>query len=197
MRRSDAERFFLAGLLTRSSASNPSTTPQRKLRIYAMRSPLSVSLRIRFGIVGCDVLRNTSKDWTVVDGIAAMAENAGASCDVFWAPWHPRHVASTNRFPAAGSPTNWPKAMATLDRRRGALHADERTGMIGAPFGANVFTRHSPDTGHFRAETAALDGCWQPRTARTRALSAAPRRSERGLSWRQLDLGTLSHEPRL
>ena len=28
-------------------------------------------------MVGCDVLRNTSKDWTVVDGIAAMAENAG------------------------------------------------------------------------------------------------------------------------
>ena len=42
-----------------------------------------MSLRIRFGMVGCDVLRNTSKDWTVVDGIAAMAENAGALCDVF------------------------------------------------------------------------------------------------------------------
>ena len=34
-------------------------------------------------MVGCDVLRNTSKDRAVVDGIAAMAENAGALCDVF------------------------------------------------------------------------------------------------------------------
>ena len=42
-----------------------------------------MSLRIRFGMVECEVLRNTSKDWTVVDGIAAMAENAGASYDVF------------------------------------------------------------------------------------------------------------------
>ena len=88
MRWSGAERFLLAGRLTPSSASNPNTTPQRKLKIYAITSPLSASLRIRFGIVGCDVLRNTSKDWAVVDGIAAMAENAGALCDVFWAPWH-------------------------------------------------------------------------------------------------------------
>ena len=29
-------------------------------------------------MVGCDVLRNTSKDRAVVDGIAEMAENAGA-----------------------------------------------------------------------------------------------------------------------
>jgi len=42
-----------------------------------------VSLSIRFGMVGCDVLRNTSKDRAVVDGIAAMAENAGALCDMF------------------------------------------------------------------------------------------------------------------
>ena len=113
---------------------------QRKLKIYAIRSPLSVSLRIRFGMVGCDVLRNTSKDWAVVDGIAAMAENAGALRDVFWAPWHLRHVASANCFPAAGSPTCWPNAMAMLDRRSGALHADERTHTIGAPFGANLLT---------------------------------------------------------
>src|SRR5271165_6235774 len=91
-------------------------------------------------MVGCDVLRNTSKDFAVVDGIAAMAENAGALCDVFWAPWHPRHVASANCFPAAGSPTCWPKAMAMLARMSGALHADERTHIIGAPFGANLFT---------------------------------------------------------
>ena len=45
-----------------------------------------MSLNIRFGMVGWDVLRNTSKDLAVVDGIAAMAENAGALCDVFWAP---------------------------------------------------------------------------------------------------------------
>jgi hypothetical protein len=51
-----------------------------------------VPLSIRFGMVGCDVLRNTSKDWAVVDGIAAMAENAGALCDRLWGPWHPRHV---------------------------------------------------------------------------------------------------------
>src|SRR5271165_3171123 len=123
-----------------SSALNPNTTPQRKLKIYAIRSSLSVSLRIRFGMVGCDVLRNTSKDFAVVDGIAAMAENAGALCDVFWAPWHPRHVASANCFPAAGSPTSWPNAMAMLARRSGALHADQRTDSITLPFGANVFT---------------------------------------------------------
>src|SRR5271166_141824 len=87
-----------------SSASNPNTTPQRKLKIYAIRSSLSVSLRIRFGMVGCDVLRKTSKDCAVVDGIAAMAENAGALCGPL-APWHPRHVASANCFPAAASPT--------------------------------------------------------------------------------------------
>ncbi len=45
-----------------------------------------MSLNIRFGMVGWDVLRNTSKDLAVVDGIAATAENAGALCDVFWAP---------------------------------------------------------------------------------------------------------------
>ena len=39
-------------------------------------------------MVGCDVLRNTSKDFAVVDGIAAMAENVGAFRDVVWAPWH-------------------------------------------------------------------------------------------------------------
>src|SRR5208283_2643472 len=133
---SDAEGFLHAGRLTPSSASNPNTTPQRKLKIYAIRSPLSVPLSIRFGMVGCDVLRNTSKDWAVVDGIAAMAENAGALCDVFPAPWHPRHVASANCFPAVGSPTCWPKAMAMLARRSAALHADERTGIIGAPFDA-------------------------------------------------------------
>ncbi len=43
-------------------------------------------LSIRFGLVGCDVLRNTSKDWAVVDGIATMAENAGALCDAFLSP---------------------------------------------------------------------------------------------------------------
>src|SRR5208282_3587788 len=78
-----------------SSASNPNTTPQRKLKIYAIKSPLSVPLRIRFGMVGCDVLRNTSKDWAVVDGIAAMAENAGALCDVFPAPWHPSSLSDS------------------------------------------------------------------------------------------------------
>ena len=62
----------------------------------------------------------------MVDGIAAMAENAGALRDVFWVPWHTRHVASTNVFPEAGSPTCWPKAMAMLARRSGALHANER-----------------------------------------------------------------------
>ena len=82
MRWSDVERFFLAARLALSSASKPNMTPQRKLKIYAIRSPLSVPLRIRFGIVGCDVLRNTSKDWAVVDGIAAMAENEGALGDV-------------------------------------------------------------------------------------------------------------------
>ena len=56
--------------------------PQRKLIIYAIRLALSVLLSIKFGIVGCDVLRNTSKDRAVVDGIAAMAENAGAVRDV-------------------------------------------------------------------------------------------------------------------
>ena len=132
--------FLLAWRLTLSSASNPNRIPQRKLKIYATRSPLSVPLRIRFGIVGCDVLRNTSKDWAVVDGIAAMAENVGALRDVFWAPWHSRHVASANCFPAAGSPTCWPKAMPMFTKRSGALHADERTGIIGASFGANVFT---------------------------------------------------------
>src|SRR5271166_5883297 len=91
-------------------------------------------------MVGCDVLRNTSKDWAVVDGIAAMAENAGALSDVFWAPWHSRHLPSANCFPAAGSPTSWPKAIVIFARRSGALHADERTGIIGAPFGASVFT---------------------------------------------------------
>jgi hypothetical protein len=90
-------------------------------------------------MVGWDVLRNTSKDLAVVDDIAAMAENAGALCEVFWGPWHLRHVASANRFPAAGSPTCWPKAKAMLARRSGALHANERTGIIGAPFGANIF----------------------------------------------------------
>src|SRR5271165_1896196 len=94
---SDAEGFLHAGRLTPSSASNPNTTPQRKLKIYAIRSPLSVPLRIRFGIVGCDVLRNMSKDWAVVDGIAAMAENAGAFCDAFWAPWHSRHLPRITR----------------------------------------------------------------------------------------------------
>jgi hypothetical protein len=81
-------------------------------------------------MVGWDVLRNTSKDLAVVDDIAAMAENAGALCEVFWGPWHLRHVASANRFPAAGSPTCWPKAKAMLARRSGALHANERTGII-------------------------------------------------------------------
>jgi hypothetical protein len=76
----------------------------------------------------------------VVDGIAAMAENVGALRDVFWAPWHSRHVPSANCFPAAGSPTCWPKAMPMFAKRSGALHADERTGIIGASFGANVFT---------------------------------------------------------
>ena len=90
-------------------------------------------------MVGCDVLRNTSKDFAVVDGIVAMAENAGALCDVFWVPWHTRHVASANCFPETGSPTCWPMAMAMLVRRSGALHANERTVIIGAPFGANVF----------------------------------------------------------
>ena len=83
---SDAKRFLLAERLTLSSPPNPNTTPQRKLKIYAIRSPLSVPLRIRFGMVGCDVLRNTSKDWAVVDDIAAMTENAGALRDVFLRP---------------------------------------------------------------------------------------------------------------
>jgi len=81
-------------------------------------------------MVGCDVLRNTSKDFAVVDGIAEIAENDGALCDVFWAPWHPRHVASANRFPVAGSPTCWPKAKEMFARRSGALHANKRTGII-------------------------------------------------------------------
>ena len=41
------------------------------LRLYGVLSPLG------------GVLRNTSKDFAVVDGIAAMAENAGALSDVF------------------------------------------------------------------------------------------------------------------
>ena len=144
MRCSDAERFLLAGRLTPSSESNPNTTPQRKLKIYAIKSPLSVPLRIRFGIVGCDVLRNTSKDWAVVDGIAAMAENAGALRDESWAPWHSRQVPSANCFPAAGLPTCWPKAMAMLARRSGALHADERTGIICAPPASALASNHLP-----------------------------------------------------
>src|SRR5271165_5166415 len=93
-------------------------------------SPLSESLSSRFGMVGCDVLRKTSKDRAVVDGIAAMAENAGAS-----APWHLKHVASANCFPAVGSPICWPKAIAMPAKTTGALHADERTSIIPAPFG--------------------------------------------------------------
>ena len=103
-----------------------------------------MSLSIRFGMVGCDVLRNTSKDFAVVDGIAAMAENAGALSDVFWAAWHPKHVASANCFPAAGSPTRWPKAMVMLARRSGALHADERTGIICAPPASALASNHLP-----------------------------------------------------
>src|SRR5579871_1702968 len=85
-------------------------------------------------MVGCDVLRNTSKDFAVVDGIAAMAENVGAFRDVVWAPWHLRHVASANCFPEAGWPTCWPKARAMLARRSSALHANERTGIIERSF---------------------------------------------------------------
>jgi len=59
--------------------------PQRKLKIYAIRSSRSASLSMRFGIVGWELLRKTLNDRAVVEGIAAIAENAGAG--LFATPW--------------------------------------------------------------------------------------------------------------
>jgi hypothetical protein len=78
---------------------------------------------MRFGIVRWELLRKTLNDRAVVEGIAAIAENAGAW--LFATPWQRKHVASANRRPETGSPSCWLKARLTPARMNDALSRSE------------------------------------------------------------------------
>ena len=73
-------------------------------------------LRIRFGMVGCDVLRNTSKDFAVVDGIGPAGGLGHAEClQAHFARGDPRQLAARSRPPFARNSRRW-HAILFVDR---------------------------------------------------------------------------------
>jgi len=63
-----------------NASGNGTSTAQRRsrrLRIYALTSAISSGVRIRFGILGCELVRKTRMAVAVIPGVFAMLRNAG------------------------------------------------------------------------------------------------------------------------
>ncbi|HKN28378.1 MAG TPA: hypothetical protein VJY34_11045, partial [Roseiarcus sp.] len=87
-------RRLLPAAGTMNQNSSDSGIPSRfrsfgyrsRLRIYAITSSRSELLRTKFGMLACDVLKNTPSDCADVDGIAAIAEKVEAGGCAFVTP---------------------------------------------------------------------------------------------------------------
>src|ERR1700722_17524969 len=142
--------------------------------MYGITSSRSLALRIRFGIAACEVRKKTPSDWAVVEGMAAIAANAGALTLAVGEPWHCRQEASASLRPAVASPPCCPKEGSAPARRISANSAHRRDLKAALPLAkSRLFMRKRRRLGSLR------DSFLVARTARKRwRASARERRTE-------------------
>src|SRR6476620_5723347 len=84
-------------------------------------SLLSSWFRIKFGMVGCDVLKKTRNEGSVTEGSAAIAEKPGIAvlrdASFGWTPWHCEHHCSASARPLAASALASPAPVVATTRR--------------------------------------------------------------------------------